>query len=487
VTSWRSISVRWLLVGVLVAFTAIVLLVQGIPLASYLRGVEQDRLITGLQRDAFTLAGAAEEAVQSEDAAAIAALSAPVAAYAERSGARVVITDATGTALVTSDGTDVGQDYRNRPEIVEALGGSAVSGQRPSESAGEDLVYVAVPIRSGSDVLGAVRITYPATEVEAVVDEQVRGLLLVGLITLAAAAGIALLIAGLVTGPLRRLRETSEAIAEGDLRARVDTATIGELAAVAESFNTMAERVESVVAAQRGFAGDASHQLRTPLTALRLRVDTADEIAGDPEAVARLMEGMRDDIDRMQRLIDGLLLLARADREDVPVIEVDVRAIATARVEEWAPLAAERGVHLVLDDGVGSGPGDPDRCLALAAPEGVDQIIDNYVDNAVEVAPAGSTIAVGVRRTGDRVVVEVQDGGPGMTPEEAARAFDRFWRGVSTRPGSGLGLAVVKALADASGGEVALRPREDGAPGTVAVLTLTTAGSNPASQAGSSD
>jgi signal transduction histidine kinase len=105
----------------------------------------------------------------------------------------------------------------------------------------------------------------------------------------------------------------------------------------------------------------------------------------------------------------------------------------------------------------------------------------------VEVAPTGSTIAVAVRRTGDRVVVEVQDAGPGMTPEEAARAFDRFWRGSSTRPGSGLGLAVVKALADASGGEVALRPRDDGAPGTVAVLTLTAAGPNPAPQAASSD
>jgi signal transduction histidine kinase len=451
---------------VLVAFTAVVLLVQGLPLASYLRDVERDRLVTGLQRDAFTLAGRSEEVVQGQDPGEVASLAEPLSAYAAASGARVVVTDAGGIAIAASEPSDVGESFVNRPEIAEAIQGRTASGERVSETAGDTLVYVAVPIRSGDQVLGSVRVTYPAAEVDAVVDNQVRGLAIVGVITLLAAAGIALLIAGVVTGPLRRLRETSETIADGDLSARVDTETVGELRAVAQSFNAMAQRVESVVEAQRGFAGDASHQLRTPLTAMRLRVETALD-SDDPGAIDRSLEGLRDDIDRMQRLIDGLLTLARADRDDVPRVDVDVADIVRSRILEWTPLAAERDVTLAAHL-----PVDMESTQVSAAPETVEQILDNYIDNAVEVAPPGSTITVGLSTPEGRVVVSVSDEGPGLSSADAAQAFDRFWRGSTERQGSGLGLAVAKALADAADASVALTSRSDGRSGTVAVVDL---------------
>jgi signal transduction histidine kinase len=470
----RRLSVKWLLVIVMVAFTAIVLLVQGIPLASYLRTVERDRIVTGLERDAFTLAGASEEALQTGAQTEIDNVEGAATRYAATSGARVVVVDAQGAVTVSSDGTDLNEDYTNRPEIQTALSGSPTAGERDSQTAGEPLLYVAVPVRSGSDILGAVRITYPAAEVDAVVDGKVRLLAVVGLVTLLAAAGIAILLAGVVTGPLRRLRETSEAIADGDLAARVDTDTIGELRSVADAFNRMAERVESLVAAQRGFAGDASHQLRTPLTALRLRLETLEDVAqDDPDEVARSLDAMRDDVDRMQRLIDGLLVLARADRTEQNLISLDPMRVVRERVEAWEPLAAERDVSISLRETTDS------IDHVAAAPEALEQIVDNYIDNAVEVAPQGSTIEVTVEASPGRVSIAVEDRGPGLSAEEKMRAFDRFWRGDQSRPGSGLGLAIVKALADASDATVHLEDAQHGGPGVRAIVELTPSAAAP--------
>ena len=462
---WRKASFRWVLVAVMVAFTATVLLVQNVPLASHLREVERDRIVTGLQRDAFTIAGQAEDVLSGGDPAGLADVTTVAADYATATGSRVVVTDSAGAAVVTSDGTDLGQDYTNRPEITAALGGEAVAGQRPSDSAGEDLLYVAVPVRSGSEILGTVRITYPAAEIDQAVDDQVRGLLVVALITLVAAAVIAVLIARLVTEPLNRLRHTAEAIAGGDLGARVDSQAIGELGDVADSFNTMAQRVETVVAAQRNFAGDASHQLRSPLTALRMRIETAQELAErDPAAAAESLEHMAGDVERMQRLVEGLLALARADRGDQELERVDVAVTVQQRVGDWEALAAERGVSIASEV---SGPAT--LWLVWAAPDAVGQVLDNYLDNALEAAPAGSALHVELSRAGGWVEVSVEDAGTGLSAEERTHAFDRFWRGTSERTGSGLGLAIVRSLAEASGGEVELHRARRGDTGTCAV------------------
>jgi signal transduction histidine kinase len=436
-------TMRWRLALVLVGFTALVLMVQNVPLASYLRTVERDRIITGLQRDAFTLAGYAVEPLDTPRPTPNADLSARVATYAQATGARVVVVDDKYVAIASSEGR-TGEDYGNRPEIEAAVKGEAVSGERPSESLGEPLLYVAVPVRSGSSLLGAVRLMYPSSEVNASVDERVRGLGVAAFITLVAAALIAVLVASTVTRRLRRLRDTAEEIAEGDLTARAEVGGGGEIQELAESFNTMADRVQAVVESQRGFAGDASHQLRTPLTALRLRMDRAAELMDDDDAAVEQVDAARDEIDRLQRLVDGLLVLARADNREQEVVPIDISAVAADRVESWRPLAAERDITLELDS--------PGMAVAVAVPGAVEQIVDNYVDNALEVAPSGSRIVVSVRTDPTGVLLAVDDMGPGLSTDDRARAFDRFWRGRQDGEGSGLGLAIVASLADAGGG-----------------------------------
>jgi len=419
---------RWRLVAVLVGFTALVLLVQNVPLASYLRTVERDRILTGLQRDAFTIAGLAVEVLEAENPAPNESLEQVVDDYSRTSGARVVVVNSKGIAVATSDGA-VGEDFSNRPEIAEALAGRAASGERDSQSLGQPLIYVAVPVRAGTDVLGAVRISYPRSAVDATVDQRVRGLFIAAVITLIAAAVIAVLVASTVTRRIRRLRDAAEDIAEGDLTARADVEGGGEIHDLATSFNTMADRVQRTVESQKGFAGDASHQLRTPLTGLRLRLDRASELMDEEDPALAQVDAARDEVDRLQRLVDGLLTLARADGREQETVPIDVTAVAVDRVESWRPLAGERGIEVVLDA--------PGMAVAHAVPSAVEQIIDNYVDNALDVVPDGSRIVVTVRSDPDGVLLLVDDQGPGLPREDRDRAFDRFWRGRQDGQSSG--------------------------------------------------
>lgn len=440
--------------GMVMVITALVLIVQTVPLAQYLRTVELDRLLTGLERDAFVLAGRAEEALESRDPADLQSVAEAAAAYRDAGGGRVVITDSDGIALVTSDDDEsaLGNDYSSRPEITEALAGTISTGSRFSRTLQVQLVFVAVPVLSGDDVLGAVRLTYA----ESIVDEEVtRRLQVIGIVALLTLlmAGIAgLVFSGTVTRRLSVLTETTERLAGGDLSARADVdGGAPELVRLSRSFNRMAERLAGLVDEQRSFASDASHQLRTPLTALRLKLERArDLIDSDPEGAATRLAAAELEADRLVTIVEGLLALGRAGVSVAPAVPVDLAAIARERVDQWEPLASEHGISLTLDG--------PSSVRVLAVPTGVDQMIDNIIDNALAVSRDGDTIRV-VITEGEHPSVSVIDDGPGMTDDELSRAFDRFWRGGTASSGTGLGLAIVAELARASGATVALERR----------------------------
>jgi len=456
--------VRWRLAAAMVGIVALVLVVQDVPLAFHLERVERDRLETGLERDAYVLAGKAEDALEGTTTVEQAGLDDVVARYRSRTGATVVITDTSGKAIAASGpGSVVGDSFVNRPEIASALAGNFEAGERDSRTLGEPLVYVALPVRSGDSVLGAVRLAYPASEIDHRVASRLWTLAVAVVVSLAAALVVAVAVAATIARPLRRLRTATDSLAAGDLASRASTDSgPPEVRALATSFDTMAGRIEHMVAAQRAFAGDASHQLRTPLTALRLRIEQAAALVEeDPAAARRRLEAAAGEIDRLARLTDGLLTLARADAE-ASVVTVDLAATARDRADEWRPLADEGGISLVVE-GPASAP-------VLAVAGAVEQIVDNYVDNALDVAPAGSTLRIRVVPDRTGVDLHVVDEGPGLSDEQRARAFDRFWQAGSGHEGTGLGLAIINRLATASGAQVELRRAESG--GIDAVATF---------------
>ncbi|MEY4338353.1 MAG: hypothetical protein RLZ14_203, partial [Actinomycetota bacterium] len=185
---------KWRLLAAFAGLISLVLVAQDIPLASYLRRIEFERLISSLERDAFLLAGTSENLLSGEinpvdQATAMSALTSTIELYSARDGARVVVTDNTGSLVVSSDPTDTaGEDFSNRPEIATALSGTPTSGERNSQTVGGNLVYVAVPVLSGTDISGVVRITYRAEVIDSRAWQKTRGLLLVAGISLFLAA-----------------------------------------------------------------------------------------------------------------------------------------------------------------------------------------------------------------------------------------------------------------------------------------------------------
>ena len=441
----------------IIATTLLVILVQDIPLSLYLQNVQRDRIVTGLERDAFVLAGRSEEALEQPSVDSATMITDIARSYQISSGARVIIVNSAGIAIVTGDADDsrVGADYSSRPEIASALAGQIASGTRFSKTLSQELLYVSVPVFNGMNVLGAVRLTYPASVVNDAVTSQLSQLWIVALTTVILAGIVGLIFASGVTRRLTRLRAVTERVSEGHLDERAEEVGAPELKSLSRSFNVMAARLEGLIAQQRAFAADASHQLRTPLTALRLKLERARSLIGtDPEGAARRLTAAEAETDRLSQVIEGLLLLSRSEASSTPTTVHDLSATARERVEHWMPLADESHVRITFEG--------PDAALVLAIPTAIEQVIDNYIDNAIAVSPAGSTITVRVSQLHSHVSLHVLDAGPGLTAEECALAFDRFWRADQHTDGSGLGLAIVAQLASASGATARLAPRAGG-------------------------
>jgi signal transduction histidine kinase len=292
---------------------------------------------------------------------------------------------------------------------------------------------------------------------------------LAGFFTLLAAGALAIPFALGIARPITRLTRRTEKLADGDFSVRADDSSgPPELRELSRSFNVMAGRLGLMVENQKQFAGSVSHQLRTPLTALRLRLEQAQMALGDgsPDA-AHAIEASRAETDRLQEMVEQLLALARIEGGTAATVTVDAALIAHSRIEMWDSLASERNVSLTITA--------PGQALCAGIDGALEQIIDNYIDNALGVAPDDSTIALVVSRDASHVSVDVIDEGPGLSEEQRSRAFERFWRGQHTEnsPGTGLGLAIVRQLAVASGGTTELLPRSDGRIGLVARVTLT--------------
>lgn len=450
----------------MVGLVGVVLVSHDVPLALYLSDLERDRLTTAIERDAFTVGGRISPVIGLDEPDRTGAVNDVLDGFRLYTGSTVIVTDEAGYLVASTNPTDVpGEDYVGRPEIAAALLGTAASGERSSVTMSEDLLYVAVPVFSGPDVVGVVRISYPRSVLDERVDRQLRSLLLAGSVSVGTAIAVALILSRYLARPLESLRRVTDEVAAGDLTVEAPEQGPPEIRRLASSFNSMTRRLGGLLDRQRRFAGDASHQLRTPLTALRLRLEqAADQLDSDPATAREHVEAALDETSRLSHLVEQLLRLARAEGAVLEVGPVDVTALVRGRVDEWQALAEERGVGIST---VATAPQQVTTSeLALR------EIIDNYIDNALEVSPTGSTVEVLVSTVEGGVEIVVRDSGPGMSDDNRVNAFGRYWQGdtvPSRRSASGLGLAIVAQLAASSGLKVELRRSPSG--GIDAVVT----------------
>ncbi|MDX2682735.1 sensor histidine kinase [Streptomyces sp. NY05-11A] len=425
----------------------------------YARG-ETTRASQNLERDAAMLAEVTEEDIEKGQ---LDELPGVVGEHAARTGGRVVVTDRQGIVLADSDPAGrTGISLAGQPDIARALTNRSTV-TTTTDSAGADVLSATMPGSSGTTVRGTLRLTYPMDQVTARVHRVWGALALAGACVLAAVALVAFSMARWITRPLRTLEAATTQLADGHL-AHPPDATTGppELRSLAASFTRTATRLQQLLKGQQAFASEASHQLKTPLTALRLRLENFEPYL-DPRAHGSLEEAVGE-VERLGRMVQGLLALARLENTATTPEPVDLDAALADRVAMWEPLAAEQYVAIDVTG--------PPAGRVWAIPGALEQIIDNLVANALRVSPPSTTITL---RRGPGGELHIVDQGPGMSETDRERAFDRVWRASdSHHDGTGLGLPIVRHLVDASGGAITLHP----APGTGldARIRLQTAG-----------
>lgn len=385
------------------------------------------------------------------------ALQAEFDVYHSLYGTDAAVVNRAGDVVASSD-----VDFRtSKPDINLALT-AALAGERLGLDRvvwpwqGHPLI-IAEPVGSGGEITGAAITISPTDRLRSA---TLRGW---GILALIALAGLALAgfaawpLTGWMLRPVSDLDAAAHAIAEGRLAARVQGDDgPPELRRLGLAFNAMADTIAGLLSKQRRFVFYASHQLRNPLTALRLRVENlADQVApGASQEHARVLH----DVDRLADICDGLLAVAQAESMSARTgggETLDAAEVADDRVEAWLPVAQKAGVHL-------------ERTGAASAhtrgvPGALDQILDALIDNSIKFSGRGASVVVHVAEP-DRagVKVEVVDNGPGLAPDQLAEAPEPFWRSPAdqNKPGSGLGLAIAATLATGFGSRLELCPAD---------------------------
>jgi signal transduction histidine kinase len=379
-----------------------------------------------------------------------------VGVAADRLRGRVIVVGRNGRLLSDSAGDErVGVNYSSRPEIAAALKRRVYQERRPSQSLGQEILATAVPISDGNDVVGAVRITQSVQAVSRATRRATLGLIAIGLLVLVLGLAAGAVIARQVAGPVHRLDDAVRRFAGGDLSARAKVEGSAEQQRLARTFNDMTARIERLVASQREFIADASHQLRTPLSGLRLRLEEARAATRDADAHAEIDAGLAE-LDRLSAIISELLVLSQAGEVDAPPEHVDLEDAAHRAAARWDGTGGGR----VVADGVAA-----EGFCPLAD---LDRVLDALVENALHYGN-GEVMLRSAPGT-----LEVLDRGPGLGPDELGAVFERFHRGHAGRSGpagTGLGLPIARELARRWGGEVTLANRVDGR-GAQAVVTV---------------
>ena len=423
----------------LLALTAAVLAGAVIPLALQAVAHERDSFINSAQATAHSIAVIAEDRLG--DGIPDPALDDAVHGAA-RQGDEVIVLNANGKAVA-------GVGFP-RDKWTTLAAEASQSGSQTSELT-KDRVIVVEPVWNDGRIKGA---TVGTVVLERPVDslnQAVANLWLYVAVlaggALVAAALIAVTFARWVNRPLTRMDTAARQLADGNLAVRAATgAGPPELRRMAATFNMMAGRLETLVHGHRVMVADVSHQLRTPLAALRLRIDLLAADSG-PAAAAELA-GAQEEIARLSRLVDGLLAVARAESVSEQVVSITMVPAIAERVAAWQPVADGHGVKLLTRFDAAAGV-----AVALGAGH-LEQILDNLLANAIDAVPEDGTVTVSVATSASGTTLTVADDGPGMPPEDRSRAFLRFVSG--SKNGTGLGLAIVHRIVTSNGGTARL-------------------------------
>jgi signal transduction histidine kinase len=311
-----------------------------------------------------------------------------------------------------------------------------------------------IKLKLGVVIVFAVAVT---VLVDAVGDRIGLSPLVTGVIAGAIALGVVQLLAHGMTSPLREMVGAARAMARGDYGRRVTATSRDEVGELARAFNSMAAELAEVDRVRRDLVANASHELRTPIGALRAKLENLVDGVEKPDRAAH--SGLLEQTERLSDLVEQLLDLSKLESGAVPLERepVPVSRLFERVAREWQPLAGERKVRLEVAV-------DPPELELDCDEHRLGQVLANLVANAVRHSPAESSVLLRAARENGHVRCEVVDHGPGIAPEEAERVFERFYRSDQARSqdggGSGLGLAIARWIVELHGGSIRVEAAE---------------------------
>ena len=388
----------WRLLASYLALTIVVLVALEVPLAIVYDRDERQDLTSKVQRDAFAAASLAEDALQSGHHSP--ALERSVKNYQAQTGGRVVVVDRSGDTLADSSGAAAsgGRTFAKQAEIVSALRGLTVSGIRSSAD-GPHVLYVSIPVKSSGAVFGAVRITYPTSELDRRLKRYRVALVAVALVVLGVAALIGLLLARSIARPLRRLEGVAARVGAGELSARAaEDDGPNDVRRLAGEFNRTTAKLAALLRSQEQFVADASHELWTPLTALRLRLENGEAEAGliEVERLAGLSTSSSSSRGRTPRAVPVAICRSVTS-------SAGVSSCGRPREERGVTLEAHADGAVVRAGKVASSRCSTTCCRTRSTPR----------------RPAPKSTSP------QRRAAQVTDEGSGLSSEQRDRAFDR--------------------------------------------------------------
>ncbi|MEQ8756308.1 MAG: HAMP domain-containing sensor histidine kinase [Coleofasciculus sp. G1-WW12-02] len=353
-----------------------------------------------------------------------------------------------------------GQFYKSSPkalpaplqpdsELLKGWSNLTKSTKGQEETSVGSILYYVKPVEIGGELRGLFIVANSIAGEEEEINEVIVVIIEVTLIVMVAAFVVAWIAAGRVLAPLRSITETARSISETDLTQRIPLQGYGEMAELTITLNQMLDRVQRAFTSQRDFINDASHELRTPITIIRGHLELWDD---DPKAQQETLELVLDELDRMNRFVNDLLLLAKAEWRDFLQVEIIDIDSFTEELFAKAKALAERDWQL---DAIASGRIVADR-------QRLTQAIMNLAENASQHTKPGEQIALGSAINRHYACFWVRDTGDGIDPANQKRIFERFARLPNSRrcsEGAGLGLSIVQAIAQAHRGQVKLKSR----------------------------
>lgn len=365
-----------------------------------------------------------------------------------------------------------------RDVLRRALMGEQVQMMNDSES-DRQMLYTAVPVTVNGQIVGGVYLAHTVENIVTTIHTIRTSLIIFSVLITLLIGMLSFGVSYIITSPMEEFTAAAKEISKGNFSKRVKVRGSGEIAEMGNALNYMCEELNQIEEKRRKFVSDASHELKTPMTGIKLICDSLVSIDNpDPAMVKEFMVDMSDEVDRLTRIVERLLVLTKLDAGggSVKMEKSDIRLLTGHIVKKLAPIAAERNITI-----------SEDYHEELFAPVLMDydrlyEAVYNVIDNAVKYSPNDSEVCVDISEKDEWVLVKISDSGPGIPAEARDRIFERFYRLDDSRAretgGTGLGLSIAKEAVVLHGGSITVSENENGGSVFTIILPLDNGGEN---------